>query len=70
MFLSLGLENNIHKTEIGHTALVRIRATIRTRFPAIPAADQTGFQVIASQTVDVNRVETTTFVSFLKNDPG
>lgn len=71
MFLSLGFENNIHKTEIGHAALVRIRATARTRSPLIPAADHTGFPVIANQTVNVNSVETTILVSFFKNeDPG
>ena len=69
-FLSLGFENNIHKTEIGHAALVRIRAKARMRSPSIPAANHTDFRVIASQTVNVNKVEPTILASFPeKEDP-
>jgi hypothetical protein len=64
----MDFENTIHNKEIGQAALVRIRITVRSRSPLGPAANQTGFQVIAPHTANVKIVETAILVSFLKNE--
>ena len=67
-FLRTGFVNRIHNNEIGQAALVRIRTTVRSRSPSAPAADHTGFQVIATHTATVKRVETAILRSFLQNE--
>lgn len=68
MFLPMGFKNKIHSNEIGQAALVRTRTTVRSRSPSTPAADHTGFQVMAIHTATVKRVETAILVSFPRNE--
>ncbi len=67
-FLRMGFENRIHNNEIGHAALVRIRTTARSRSPSMPAADHTGFRVIATHTASVKRVETAILMTLPWNE--
>ena len=68
MLLRIGFENRIHNKEIGQAALVIMRIAVRNRSPSGPAADQSGFQVIATHITSVKIVETAILVSFLQNE--